>query len=30
MAEKDRLMETKELDVRYQPTDWGYAQGSPP
>lgn len=30
MAEKDRLMRTTELDVRYQPTDWGYAQGMPP
>jgi hypothetical protein len=30
LAEKDRLMRTTELDVRYQPTDWSYAEGMPP
>jgi hypothetical protein len=30
MAEKDRLMRMTALDVSYQPTDWGYAQGMPP
>lgn len=30
LAEKDRLMRTAELEVSYQPTDWGYAQGMPP
>ncbi len=30
LAEKDRLLRTAELEVSYQPTDWGYAQGMPP
>ncbi|MCI0682944.1 MAG: hypothetical protein L0Y71_12645 [Gemmataceae bacterium] len=30
LAEKDRLIRTPNLDVSYQPTDWGFAQGMPP
>jgi hypothetical protein len=30
LADKDRLIKTPELAVAYEPTDWGYAQGTPP
>lgn len=30
LADKGRLIKTPELDVRYTPTDWGFAKGLPP
>jgi hypothetical protein len=29
-ADKNRRIDTKHLDIRYQPTDWGFATGPIP